>query len=81
MDRKWTPELSEQWQQYYNTAPRLAISIQGGQFYAENLDTLPKYKDFDPVICQKERISNNANFVYQNPFIILLFFIILIFVA
>ncbi len=50
---KWTPELSKQWQEYYNTAPRMAIFAQGGEYGHEILDTLPKYQDLKPVQCQK----------------------------
>ncbi len=81
MNRTWTPELSQQWQQYYNTAPRMSIYTQGGQFQFEDMNTLPTYKDFDPIICQKQIIPNNSNFIYQNTFFMFLVFIILIFIV
>jgi hypothetical protein len=81
MNRKWTPELSEQWQQYYNTAPRFAVFVRNGEFDFEDLGILPKYKDLEPVRCEKSLIPNNADIVYQNTFIIFFFFLILIFVA
>ncbi len=52
VNRKWTPELSKQWQEYYNTAPRLSVFASAGQLKVEPLGLLPKYKDFQVVQCQ-----------------------------
>ncbi len=52
MNRKWTPELSKQWQEYYDTAPRLSVFASAGQLKVEPLGLLPKYKDLEVVQCQ-----------------------------
>ncbi len=92
MQRKWTPELAQQWQQYYNDGPKLSAYAQGGQFQVEYFETLPKYKDLEPVSCEKQTIGttttttgttatatirNNAKIIHENPFIIFFFFFII----
>ncbi len=84
--------MSKQWQIYYDTAQRYSLVSGGGKYYTELLDGLPKYKDLETDQCQKQIITNTTNnprtttnkrnngvFVHQNPFIILLFLIILTF--
>jgi hypothetical protein len=80
LDRKWTPELSQQWQEYYHNASRMSYYNRGGQFQMEDLGILPKYKDLEPVKCGKQTIPNNSIIIHQNSFIIFFFFIILIIV-
>jgi hypothetical protein len=60
LDRKWTPELSQQWQEYYHNAPRISYYNRGGQYLDEELGILPKYKDLEPVKCGKQIIQNNS---------------------
>jgi hypothetical protein len=88
LDRKWTPELSKQWQEYYHNAPRLSIYSRDGEYHNEYLPILPKYKDLEPVPCGKQATANNSTgirsnsiIIYQNSFIIFFFLIILIVVG
>ncbi|CAF4783786.1 unnamed protein product [Rotaria socialis] len=59
MDLKWTPELAEQWQKFYNDAPRVVISGPTGNFTITNLTRLPDYEDLKPAEC-KRSITNTA---------------------
>jgi len=60
LDRKWTPELSKQWQEYYHNAPRLNIYSKDGEYHSEDLQILPKYKDLEPVPCEKQAFPKNS---------------------
>ena len=61
---KWTPELAEQWQDYYNNGPRMVTFTRAGKSDYAPLPTLPKYKDLEPVQCQKQTMTSSASFTY-----------------
>jgi hypothetical protein len=58
LDRKWTPQLTRQWQEYYNNAPRVSLLVREGHFVSEPLGLLPKYQDLEPALCIKRPIEN-----------------------
>ncbi|CAF0875388.1 unnamed protein product [Adineta ricciae] len=48
----WTHELKEQWQQFYNNAPRRGFYGRSGQFHSKEIKVLPSYKDLPSETCQ-----------------------------
>jgi hypothetical protein len=78
LDIKWTPELVAQWQEYYNTAPRLSLFIRGGHFESEPLGILPKYQDLKPAFCANKPTGNAAAICLQKIYILLPFFLIFV---
>jgi hypothetical protein len=63
MELKWTPESIQQWQEFYNDAPRVVIFGQTGNFSFENITKLPEFKDLKASEC-KRSILNSA--IRQN---------------
>ena len=53
-ERKWTPELISQWQEFYVNGPRVLFAGVSGDFYLENMTRLPTYEDLRSVSCSKQ---------------------------
>ncbi|CAF1123173.1 unnamed protein product [Adineta ricciae] len=56
----WTPELKEQWQQFYNSAPRRGFYGRSGQFHSKEIKVLPSYKDLPSETCQNSTGTNQT---------------------
>lgn len=56
----WTPELREQWQEFYNSAPRRGFYGRSGQFHSKEIPVLPSYKDLPSETCQKSTGTKQA---------------------
>ncbi|UJR07225.1 hypothetical protein I4U23_011513 [Adineta vaga] len=66
----WTSEVANQWQEFYNTAPRRLFYGRSGDMQHEDLPALPTYKDLPTEICQKS-IGNKQTI---NIFLMFIFF-------
>ncbi|CAF3360809.1 unnamed protein product [Rotaria socialis] len=54
---KWTPERVAEWQEFYNTVPRIAIYGAAPNLQFNPLPRIPEYKDLKPVICTRDQTT------------------------
>jgi hypothetical protein len=54
----WTPELATEWQEFYNNASRAIDFGRSGHLEQEFFPTLPKYKDLQPLECEKQQTQD-----------------------
>jgi hypothetical protein len=54
----WTPELATEWQEFYNNASRAIDFGRSGHLEHEFFPTLPKYKDLQPLECEKQQTQD-----------------------
>lgn len=71
--------MSKEWQEYYNTVPRLNVIAGAQGISVQSLGTLPTYEDLKTIKCEKEIIENNSIFITYNLYLILLFLTIFLF--
>ncbi|CAF4969010.1 unnamed protein product [Rotaria sp. Silwood1] len=55
MDLKWTPQLAEQWQQFYNNASRRVIFGGGNIVNQQLLSAIPPYNDLVSESCNRRK--------------------------
>ncbi|CAF5211345.1 unnamed protein product, partial [Rotaria magnacalcarata] len=58
---KWTPDRVAEWQEFYNTAPRMLIHGAAPNLQFNPLPKIPEYKDLKPVTCARDQTTPNQS--------------------